>query len=205
MDPNPPRFPWPKWPFYLANALVAALIALALLRPHGRFDFCDIALVVVGFGVAALLSLLPHLVEAHWLGKQSDAVLPSPAPDEPPSPSTAADPGEALAEIAVLAWRIKKRAELEPETQRVILRNAGKILDALSGAGVQVVSYLGRKLDVGSNVEILDAVAGEYNRVIEESDPQVQIHGRLARRAIVTVGNGETAAAAKPNEAEPSL
>ena len=97
------------------------------------------------------------------------------------------------ADLAVLAWRILKRAEQDPETHRVILRNAGKILETLERCEVRVVSYLGRRIDVGSNVQILDAVPGEYNRVLEESEPQVQVRGRLARRAIVTIGAGTPA------------
>ena len=135
--------------------------------------------------------MLPHLQEARL---STPVPVPNPSPvnaDVPPAP-TSPESDDALAEAAVLAWRILKRAEKDPETHKVILRNAGRIVDSLARCGIEIISYQGRKIDVGSNVQILDAIPGEYNRVLEESDPQVQRHGQLVRRAMVTIGNGKT-------------
>lgn len=190
MSPEPRRFPWPKWPFYLADAVLVILAARIFLQAPGRIELWTVVFLVVALATGAFLSLAPHLHEAGWAWRDPEAMPPAAGAD-PSSVSASSDPGEVLAEIATLTWRILRRAEKDPEANRVILRNAGKIIEALDRCGVEIVSYLGRRIDVGSNVQILDAVEGEYNRVLEESEPQVQRHGRLLRRAVVTIGKGE--------------
>lgn len=206
MNSDVTRFPWPRWPFYLADALVVAAAAHAFLRGRGANDLWAVLFLIVGLAAGAFLALLPHWWEVLAAGRSKEPLPAAVGTTEfAEPPATARTEDESLAEIAVLAWRIKKRAEQEPEANRVILRNAGKILDALGAVGIEVVSHLGRKVDVGSNVEILDAVDGEYNRVFQESDPQVQRHGRLLRRAVVTIGNGNGARVSTPaRPGEPS-
>ncbi len=197
MPPELRRFPWPKWPFYLADVLVVVGAARMFLQVTGHIDLLAVIFLMVTLSAGALLAVLPHLYEARQSAHDSSLPFSS---EETPPPGAAPDQGDVLAEIATLAWRIRNRAEKDPEANRVILRNAGKIIDSLGRCGVEIVSYHGRRIYVGSNVEILDAVAGEYNRVLEESTPQVQQNGRLLRRAIVTIGNGVSTPAV-PSEA----
>ena len=191
MNPEPPRFPWPKWPFYVADALLIGLAAELFLRDRGAPEVWRVVGLLVNLATGACLSLLPHWLDRVWAREGWTGSGPESENDD--RSAAGEDAPEALADLAVLAWRILKRAEQDPETHRVILRHAGKLLEALERCEVRVVSYLGRKIDVGSNVQILDAVPGEYNRVLEESEPQVQVRGRLARRAIVTIGAGPPA------------
>ena len=187
MAPKPLQFPSRRWPFYLADALLVGLAAEAFLRLPDRADSWAVASLVVSFGVGAFLALLPHLAIS-W--KLNPDLLPPRSTEEASVALAPSDQREMLADVALLTWRIKKRAERDPETHRMILRHADKVLATLAGSGVEIISYAGRKLDAGSNVQILDAVEGECNRVIEESDPQVQVQGRVLRRAMVTVGKG---------------
>lgn len=160
-------------PYYTVDFILVLLATFNHLR--NPMDPFTILITILLFTIGACIATWPTVA------------TPSIA-----SPSSLAEGDEALAEAALLAWKIARRAEKDPENQRVILRNAERIVEALNRCGVEVVSYRGRRIDAGSNVEVLDAVPGEYNRVIEESDPQVQRHGRLLHRAIVTIGNGKS-------------
>ncbi len=146
---------------------------------------------LITFSVGAAAALIPQIGGSSPANSPFGPTTPLPAAEIPPAPG-GKEGDDVLAEAAVLAWKILKRAEKDPETHKVILRHAGRILESLARCGIELVSYQGRKVDVGSNVQILDAIPGEYNRVLEESDPQVQRQGKLLRQAIVTVGNGQT-------------
>ena len=175
-----------KWPCYLADMALMVTAALVFLRAN-PVHVSHVLMVIVCFAVGAFLSVLANILPG-----PADVLPDSQAPQDK---VTELDMNpDSLAEIAVLAWRVVKRAEKQPEANRVILRNSSKILDHLATLGVSIVSYTGKRIDVGSNVQILDAVEGEYNRVTEESDPEIQVNGRLVRRAIVTVGRGTPAA-----------
>jgi hypothetical protein len=122
---------------------------------------------------------------------------PSPEPSPAPADSAAApaasevrEPEGRLVEIALLAWRMQKRLAGQPELSRPLVRNTEKILELLRELDVEVISYAGRKLDLGSRVNVLEWVEGEENRVVEEHEPQIQIRGRLVRQALVTAGKG---------------
>jgi hypothetical protein len=106
-----------------------------------------------------------------------------------PAAKTSCTPKD-LAAIAVHAWRIVKRSERDSGIPRPVGRNAEQILAILQGAGVEIISYLGRKADGGAKVEILEAIDGEENVVIEEHEPEVQAAGALVHRAVVSIGKG---------------
>jgi len=200
---------------FLTGALLLALGSLALLgfvltkRPVGAVagaivlgvTIVGVRLVVFGvfFQRVARDGAEPTKVAAHRLPVRAD---PQGVPEWL---------GKPLAEAAVLAWKIQRRAEKEGGIPRPISRNAEGILDWLKQAKVEVVSYMGRKIDVGSRVTVQEAVEGEEeDKVIAEHEPEIQVDGRLARRALLTVGKGVSTSAeasdgsiAKPNN-EPS-
>ena len=176
----------PKWPFYLLDALLL-LAAAALVTTGTRPLGAGSALLVVTCGLGgALASILPH-----WFDLAGT--------DAPACAPTGNDPAP-LAELALLAWRIRQRVDQAPDTHRSIVRNAHRLLDVLKSLGVEIISYAGRKLDAGSRVQILEAVPGEENRVLEESEPEIQIHGRIVRQALVTVGRGHVPPAGEPEQ-----
>lgn len=194
-----PTRSWPAWPFYTADLLLVAAGTMALLQHP--FTPLSTLIAVITFLVGAAAAIIPQLSRSS--PAHSPFVAPStPAPAEVPPAPSAREGDDDLAEAAVLAWKILKRAEKDPETHKVIRRHAGRILEALARCGIELISYQGRKVDLGSNVQILDAIPGEYNRVLEESDPQVQRHGKLLRQAIVTIGNGQAVEAAPAEAAD---
>ena len=96
-----------------------------------------------------------------------------------------------LAEIAVLAWKIHKRAEKEPNPPKPILRNSTRIIELLGQFKVEILSYEGRKINMGSRVEVQEAVEGvEEHKVIAEHEPEIQVGGKLVLKALLTVGKG---------------
>lgn len=126
------------------------------------------------------------------VGEQN--VLP-PVPPVPvatvvtPPGELASELGKTLAEIAVLAWKIDKRAQKETEPPKAILRNATRIIEMLGQHKVELVSYEGRRIYDGSNVNVLDAVEDvEEDKVVEQHEPEIQINGKLVRKALLTVG-----------------
>lgn len=109
-----------------------------------------------------------------------------------------------LAEIAVLAWKIDKRAQKEPNPPKAILRNATRIIEMLGEQKVELVSYEGRRVFMGSDVDVLDAVENdEEDKVVEQHEPEIQISGRLVRRALLTVGKKRKTAASPPSPPSP--
>ena len=122
-----------------------------------------------------------------WLTK-SDRMNGS---NEPKSTATAICTPTDLAAIAIHAWKIGKRAERDGNIPRPVGRNAEQILSILERAGVEVISYASRKVDAGAKVQILEAVNGEEDLVIEEHEPEVQVSGVLVHEAVVSIGKGQ--------------
>ena len=150
--------------------------------------------VLVGFVVGGFLIV--------WAALQ-EPPAPSPLLAAPPLAPAAPTDGvpphleKALAEIAVLAWKINKRAQKEPTPPKPIVRNATRIMEMLGEHKVELVSYEGRKIDMGARVEVQEAVDGEEeDKVLAEHEPEIQVNGKLIRKALVTVGKGKKPAAA---------
>lgn len=142
------------------------------------------------------------------LGDQN--ALP-PAPPVPvatvvtPPVEVSSEFGKTLAEIAVLAWKIEKRAQKEPNPPKAILRNAARIIEVLGQHKVELVSYEGRRIFMGSDVDVLEAVEDvEEDKVVEQHEPEIQLNGKLVRRALLTVGKKRKPANTAPTESPTS-
>jgi len=94
-----------------------------------------------------------------------------------------------VAEIALLAWKVEKRAQKEPNPPKPILRNAGRIIELLRDRGLEIVSYEGRTVDPGARVERMEGVSdADEGRVVAEHEPEIQVNGKLAHRAVLSIG-----------------
>jgi|SRR5947207_2646070 len=185
-----PRSPSTCQACYAADGALLLLAGWLALRPEapGPWRIAGVILCVLS---AAAFGLLPVAREfALPQAAKAPSSEPSPAPTESAPASEVREPEARLVEIALLAWRMQKRLATQPEMSRSLVRNSEKILELLRELDVEVISYAGRKLDLGSRVNVLEWVEGEENRVVEEHEPQVQIRGRLVRQALVTAGKG---------------
>lgn len=191
----------PAW-----SAVVLVALALADVWWHGfTFSLSDAAMLLAGLsiGVGLMFAVGPKALT----GERPNPTLlnlgpPVPAiSTSPPTTATAAQqtalPGlpteleKALAEIAVLAWKIDKRAQKEANPSKAIIRNASQIIELLAQQKVEFVSYEGRRVLLGSKVNVMEAIEGvEEDKVIAEHEPEVQVNGRLARKALLSVGKG---------------
>lgn len=99
---------------------------------------------------------------------------------------------EDVAALTVHAWKILRRSERDTAIPRVVGRNAEQILTLLQEcAGVELISYHGRRLDAGARVEVLETISDEEeNLVVEEHEPEIQVGGAQIRRAVLSVGRG---------------
>lgn len=192
-----PVTPAGRWSCYAGDLSLLVLAGFLALHEDSQVRLWRALLIGVCVLVGAGIGLLPHLND---LRRLRSASVPDPSAEpavEPVQPDLmlgGAQSGDnaALVEIALLAWRIQKRASRQPDQHPSILRNAGQILELLSKFGVEIVSYAGRKLDLGSRVNVLEWVEGEENRVIEEHEPQIQLRGRVVHQALVTAGRSGT-------------
>ena len=121
------------------------------------------------------------------------------APEPPKSAGPPTDLEKTLAEIAVLAWKIDKRAQKEASPPKPIIRNAARIIEMLGEHKVEIVSYEGRRVFDGSDVDVLEAVEDvEEDQVVEQHEPEIQLRGKLVRRALLTVGKKKKSASGPP-------
>ena len=124
------------------------------------------------------------------------------APEKSKVAGPPTDLEKTLAVIALLAWKIDKRAQKEASPPKPIIRNATRIIEMLGEHKVEIVSYLGRKIDMGSRVIVQDTVEGvEEDKVVAEYEPEIQVNGKLALKALLAVGKG--IANEKPMSPEP--
>jgi hypothetical protein len=107
-----------------------------------------------------------------------------------PGGGLAREPERELAEMAMLAWRIHRGAESAPGPSQLMLQLASRLLEVLKGCEVEIVSWADKTVEAGNRVEILERVEGEQDRVVAEYEPEVRVHGRLVRKAVVSVGKG---------------
>jgi hypothetical protein len=183
--------------FFSAAAIALLLMVWNDYSPGSLSGLMVLAGLAVGGGL-----VIRSLCE----GQQSPAPLPVSAP---PTDAAATDVIPAhlekgLAEIAVLAWKIDQRAQKEPNPPKAILRNATRIIEMLGEQKVELVSYEGRRVFMGSDVDVLDAVEDdEEDKVVEQHEPEIQISGRLVRRALLTVGKKRKTAASPPSPPSP--
>ena len=180
--------------FYAADVALLLLAGWLTLRPETAPGPLRVAVVILCVLTAAVFGLLP-VAREFALSQTAQPPLPEPSPAPAdsaaaPAASEVREPEARLVEIVLLAWRMQKRLAGQPELSRPLVRNTEKILELLRELDVEVISYAGRKLDLGSRVNVLEWVEGEENRVVEEHEPQVQIRGRLVRQALVTAGKG---------------
>lgn len=196
--------PLARWPFYLGDVIAVAAATWVALQGPKPLTFWSTVLVFACVALGAFLGVLPHLSEC--AARDKEIRLATEPGTESPIRSQARQDWEheakELAEIAVLAWKIQKRAEKEPNPPKPILRNAGRIIELLSHFKLEVISYAGQKIDMGSRVEVMEAVEDEEeNRVLAEHEPEIQVDGRLVRKAILSVGKGKTPpASASPGD-----
>lgn len=177
----------------------------------GLFSAAAIALIVIVWGGYSPGNLPGALVLAGlvvggglvmWsFCEEEQPPAPLPAVTAPPSSAQANEVPphleKVLAEIAVLAWKIDKRAQKEPDLPKAIPRNVARILEILDEQNVEIVSYEGRRIFFGSDVNVLEAVEdAEEDKVVEQHEPEIQFNGKLLRRALLTVGKKRTAVSA---------
>lgn len=191
----------PAW-----SGVVLVVLAIGDCWWHGfTFSLSDAAMLLAGLsiGVGLMLAVGPKELAGERpnptllnLGPPVPAISTSPPTTATAAPQTAL-PGlpteleKALAEIAVLAWKIDKRAQKEANPSKAIIRNASQIIELLVQQKVEFVSYEGRRVLLGSKVNVMEAIEGvEEDKVIAEHEPEVQVNGRLARKALLSVGKG---------------
>lgn len=170
---------------------LAAIILLAWVWSGNHLGlFWTLAVLVVA-GAGAVLALF-------GVNETQDSLLAAPAPGAAQTSGIPVHLESMLAEITLLAWRISKRAQKEAGIPRPIVRNADRILETLAEHKVETISYEGRRIDIGSRVEIHEVVEGEEeDRVVAEHSPEIQINAKLVHKASVSVGKG------KGNETQP--
>jgi len=203
------------WPFYLVNAflVLSAAMFLWLMRSDGETSQTVLLIVCACFllSAAIVLATIFHESRAASVPRAQPRPQPQPQPPAqprpqpppqpppqplaetppPPQPDNPANGHENdLAEIAVAIWKIRKRAEEEPGSAKLILRNATRIIELLEQFDVKIISYADRKIDARSQADILEEVEGEEDSVIVEHVPEIQVNGRLFRKAVVSVGTG---------------
>ena len=189
-----------RWLCYAGDVLLLGLAAWLALQETVPLGFGRILAVTACVVVAGALGLFPYGREFKetqpFAGSGGQRGATAPRPEQRGAVTAPEDdlPDQRLVEIALLAWRIQKRAAGQPDGHRSVVRNAEKIVELLQTFGVEVVSYAGRKLDLGSRVNVLEWIEGEENRVCEEHEPQIQLRGRVAHQALVTAGKGAGAA-----------
>ena len=189
----------PRW----AGA-VLVILAVGDCWWHGfSYSLADAAMLLAGLalGVAVILGLTggkyvekreEHAVATQTLLAAAVTTNPTPQSLAPENASMVGPPTDlekTLAEIAVLAWKIDKRAQKEASPPKPIIRNATRIIEMLGEHEVAMVSYEGRRIFDGSDVDVLETVEDvEEDQVVEQHEPEIQIRGKLVRKALLTVG-----------------
>lgn len=126
-----------------------------------------------------------------------------------PGAGAAPSPVDALASLAVEAWRVKGRlAKLSGAVPAKELRPleaaVAKMEESLAGAGVSVDDPVGRPFHEGDPFEVLlfePSPALARPTVVQTVKPAVLLAGKLVRRAEVVVGTPGEAAAGKEGPA----
>ena len=202
----------PKW-----TGAVLVILAVGDCWWHGfSYSLGDAAMLLAGLaiGEAVMLGLTGREYvqrrEEHAAATEkllatavtTNSTPQSLAPEKARMVGPPTDLEKVLAEIAVLAWKIDKRAQKESSPPKPIIRNATRIIEMLGEHKVEIVSYLGRKIDMGSRVIVQDTVEGvEEDKVVAEYEPEIQVNGKLALKALLSVGKG--IASEKPMSPEP--